>query len=237
MFSNHSPHLSGQALRRDFGDQPRNSLTLTKEFKGVEFQQSVRLLEVRAEDAQLQAADPSLAPIFHGEVCLHSSAFSIPIKARVQATNQTNGALHLSGFSYPDWKERQVTRVQPKEPVEVRLVWQKKAFRLNLEDISVLGAGVTSQGVDPAILLEQGSAVHLDFQLQEHIFEHLEAVVVYQVQVGQMAKKFGLSLFPTRKQQQHLEQYVSRRSQEIMDEVRQLFNQKRMLNGSGSPAS
>jgi hypothetical protein len=234
MFSNHSPHFESQTMHHKSNEQPGGSLVLSKEFKGVEFKQPVRLLEIRADDAKLQAADPSLAPIFHGEVCLYSKAFSIPITAHVQATSRADGALHLSGFSYPDWKERQVTRVQPKDSVEVMLFWQKKAVRLNLEDISVLGAAATIQDIDPSILLEQGSSVHLDFQIKEHIFYHLEAVVVYQVQVGKMAKKFGLSLFPNRKQQQSLEQYVARRSQEIMDEVQQLFSQKRLVNGSAA---
>jgi hypothetical protein len=231
MFSYLSPHLSGQAAHRKSEEQPCGSLLLSKDFKGLEFKQAVRLLEIRADDAQLQAADPSLAPIFHGEVCLHSSAFSIPIKAQVQATSKSDGALHLSGFSYPDWKERQVTRVQPKEPVEVMLFCQKKAVRLHLEDISIMGAAVTTQDLPPEIHLEQGSSVHLDFQIRGYLIEHLEAVVVYQVQVGQMTKKFGLSLFPTRMQQQILEQYVALRSQEIMDEVRQLYNQKRIRTG------
>jgi hypothetical protein len=208
------------------------SMTLTKQFKGLELSQPVRLLEATPEYAVLQATNPTLIPLLEGVVSLHSQAFSTSIVGRVEHMNYVDGVFHLADFSIQDWKQRQYERVQPKDPTYITMRWRQKAGRVCLEDISVSGMGVfAGREVGREIKIEAGLIVHLDFRLYEYAFEHLEGRILYRQRVGQCVEKLGIRLFPNSKQRRSLEEYVALRRQEILAEVSEIYIKAREPHG------
>jgi len=232
MASNYTTSFDdGFAAMGDIARQER-SLTLTKQFRGLELNQAVSLLDVSPDCATLQATDPKLVPILEGVVCLHSQAFSKPIAARVKDMNYADGIFQLSDFTYQDWKERQYERVQPKDPTYITLHWRQKEARLCLEDISAHGMGVfAGREIEREIKIQPGLTVHLDFQLSDIPINNLEGSILYQYRVGQWVEKLGLRLFPSGKQRHSLEQYIARRRQEILEEVSQIYVRAREPRG------
>ena len=213
-------------LMGDYAQSDR-SMTLTKQFRGLELSQPVRLLEARPERATLQATNPTLVPLLEGSVTLHSQAFSTSIVGRVKNMNYTDGIFHLADFSVQDWKQRQSERVQPKEPTYITLRCRQKEARLCLEDISTIGMGVfAGSDIHRSFRVQPGLMVHLDFQVFLYLFENLEGRILYFHRVGQSVEKLGLRLYPSSKQRRSLEQYIAFRRQEILDEVSQIYSQR-----------
>lgn len=208
------------------------SMMLTKQFKGLELSQPVRLLEATPEYAVLQATNPTLIPLLEGMVSLHCQAFSTSIIGRVEHMNYVDGIFHLADFSIQDWKQRQNERVQPRDPTYVTLRWRQKEGRVCLEDLSVSGMGVfAGREVGREIKIEPGLIVHLDFKLCEYTFDHLEGRILYRQYVGQCVEKLGMRIFPNSKQRRSLEEYVALRRQEILAEVSEIYIKARDPHG------
>jgi len=211
----------------NFAD-PGRSMTLTKQFKGLELSQPVRLLEARPECAVLQATDTSLVPLLEGSVILRSQAFSTSIVGQVKNMNYVDGIFQLADFSIQDWKQRQSERVQPRDPTYITLHWRQKEARLCLEDISTIGMGVfVGSDIHRKIQVQPALIVHLDFTLPDFPFDNLEGRILYHYRVGQGVEKLGLRLFPNSKQRHCLEEYISRRRKEILEEVSQIHLRRR----------
>jgi hypothetical protein len=232
MFVDNQASYDDRVIVMDLGLDTERTMTLTKQFKGLELSQPVRLLEARPEYAVLQASDKTLVPLLEGPVFLRSQAFSTSIVGRVKNINYVDGVFHLADFSIQDWKERQSERVQPKEPMYITLRWRSKEARLCLEDISATGMGVfAGSEVGRTIHIQPGLGVRLDFTLIDFPFENLEGRILYRQRVGQYVDKLGLRLFPNGKQRRFLEQYVSQRRLEILDEIGEIYLRSREPHG------
>jgi hypothetical protein len=209
-----------------------SSLMLTKQFRGLELKQPVRMLEISPGHARLQATDPTLIPLLEGTVYLHSQAFARPITGHIQNVLDTEGIFSFSDFAEFDWHARRFERVQPEEPVYVKMHSKHKVTRLRLDDISATGMGVVADHeVFETAKLIQGQLVKLDFTLPDSSFTDLPARVLYRARLGRWLEKIGLQLMPGAVQRRKLEQYVSRRKAEILEEVSQIYLQSREPRG------
>lgn len=213
-------------------DNFSSSLTLTKQFRGLELKQPVRMLGISPGHATLQATDPMLIPLLEGTVYLHSQAFARPIAGHIQNLLDSEGIFALSDFAEFDWHARRFERVQPEELVYVKMHSKHKIARLRLDDISATGMGVVAEHeVFETAKVIQGQLVKLDFTLQGLPFTDLPAKVLYRARLGRWLEKIGLQLMPGAMQRRKLEQYVSRRKAEILEEVSQIYLQSREPRG------
>jgi hypothetical protein len=224
--------INDSVIMLDMSMDAERTMTLTKQFKGLELSQPVRLLEARPDCAVLQTTDKTLVPLLEGSVFLRSQAFSTSIVGHVKNMNYVDGTFHLADFSIQDWKERQSERVQPKEPVYVTLRWRNKEARVCMEDISTIGMGVfAGSEVGRQIHIQPGLGVHLEFDMAGIPFENLEGRLLYRQRVGQYVDKLGLRLFPNGKQRRILDQYVTQRRREILEEIGEIYLRSREPRG------
>jgi hypothetical protein len=201
---------------------------LTKQYKGLELKQPVRLLECAQTTVTLQVTDPLLIPLLEGSVYLHGEAFPQPVCGRIQDYQSAERIFHLAEITEIDWLARQSERVQPAEPVYIRIHGKPKLARLRLADLSVSGIGiVAAPSVCAQAKLVRDQEVKLDFTLSGISFTNLPARVLYQSRLGQWLQKIGLSLTPTSSQLRHLKQYVAGRKAEILEEVIQIYQHTR----------
>lgn len=232
MYVDYQSSYNDSVIMMDMSLDAERTMTLTKQFKGLELSQPVRLLEARPECAVLQATDKTLVPLLDGPVFLRSKAFSTSIVGQVKNMNYVDGIFHLADFSIQDWKERQSERVQPREPVYVTLHWRNKEARVCMEDISTIGMGVfAGSEVGRLIHIQPGLGVHLEFDLAETPFENLEGRILYRQRVGQYVDKLGLRLFPNGKQRRILDQYITQRRREILEEIGEIYLRSREPRG------
>ena len=211
---------------RDLGQQ-NTTLELTKSFSGIEVHEEVSILEVNLDDATFRVNNTETCAALEGDVYLNSRLFPKPVMAQIKSLNLNRGMLVLSGFAYIDinWKKRRHERVQPKHPIYVTLHWKGKATRPCMRNISVDGMGVMAYKLlESEMRIQPGSNVQLDFILPaDHIFTALKGAIIHINPMGSFLSVIGIQLFPKVKEARLLEQYVTLRKQEILEELNQVY--------------
>jgi hypothetical protein len=207
--------------------QQNAALELTKSFRGLVLQQDVSILDVNPVDAAFRTTNLEMSAALEGDVYLHSELLPKPVMAKIKNLDLRKSLLVLSGFAYTDieWKKRQYERVQPKHPVFVTLHWKGKAVRECMENISVNGMGVFGSKVfEKGMRIQTGSNVQLDFQLSpDHQYTDLKGAIIYFKPIGRYLTTIGIRLFPTAKESRLLEEYITPRKQEILEELSQAY--------------
>lgn len=208
-------------------------VNLVKQYKGLELSQEVHFIEVTPEYVALRPTRLDLCTVLEGEIQLHSQLLPKPVAAQMVDFNFDQGTLHLADFSFIEWKERKSERVQPKESTYVTAQCRHRTCRFFLEDISANGVGLLiARDLEQEMKVSLGCLVYLDFQLTPEIsLTHLKGKLRYIRQFNQTLYKAGIELIPRVKQARLLENYVSQRKAEILDEVIQDFARMRSPRG------
>lgn len=198
---------------------------LTRQYKGVTLAQEARLVEVTPDSATLQTTRSERFPWLDGDIHLHNPALPRPVAARMHYLNLEQGVLLISDLAYADWKSRRSDRVQPQKPTYVNISFRKNLYRALLEDLSIDGIGIlANRNIDPESRLKVGSKLTLNFRLPpDHTFSSLKGMLVYRQRVGLALVKFGVHLFPNESQRHALQEIVSQRREEIMQELDQVY--------------
>jgi len=200
---------------------------LTRQYKGITLAQEARVIEVTPDTATLQATRHQNFPLVDGDIHIHSQALSKPVAARIRHINLEKGMYLISDLAYADWKNRQTERVQPQKPIYINIFLRKNSFRALLEDISLDGVGVlANKNIDPAFRLKVGSKLKLNFQIDaDHVFNNLSGMLVYRQKVGLQLVKFGIHLYPEEIHKAALQEIISQRRAEILNELDQAYSQ------------
>ena len=200
---------------------------LTRQYKGITLAQEARIVEVTPDSATLQATRYQRFPLIEGDIHLHSQAFPQPVAARISHINLEQGLLLLSDLAYADWKNRQTERVQPQKPTYVNFIYHRISYRALIEDISIDGLGIlANKNIDPRHYLKVGSKVRMNFKyLSDQVFYGLKGMLVYRQKVGLQLIKFGIHLYPNESQKLVLEEIISDRREEILEELDHSFLQ------------
>jgi hypothetical protein len=201
------------------------SISLTKHHKGITLSDDIQVVDIQPDCATIQASRREIFPCLKGEVHLHSQKFSGSFSGRIHPIDFSQGTFLLSDLAYEDWKERSFERVQPKESIYVNLHHDKGSFRVFLRDISVNGMGILGyKTIDPSNQLGVGEKVMLGFQLSggEPLLV-LAGKLVYRRKISWEMVQFGIMLFPNADQQDTLEQFISDRRNDILDEIDQTY--------------
>ena len=216
-----------EAIIATLGNLPQKdpSISLTKYHKGIPLSDDIRVVDIQPDCATIQASRREIFPCLKGEVHLHSQKFPQSFSGRIHPIDFNRGTFLLSDLAYEDWEERRFERVQPKESIYVNLHHDKGTFRIFLKDISVNGMGILGyKTIDPSNKLGIGDKVMLGFQLSggEPLLM-LAGKLVYRRKISWEMVQFGIQLFPNADQKETLEQFISQRKDDILDEIDQTY--------------
>lgn len=203
-------------------------VTLTKQYKGIELTQAVRILDANTNCALMQATNNlRMCAILEGSIRLHSQLFPNPVVAHIEDLNILKGMFTLSSFAYMSsgWMERQHERVQPDTPTYIIMRCRRRTVRACLDNLSVRGMGLlVAKERLHGMEIQGGTNLHMDFQLPEdYKWSGLRGVVVYTKEIDRWLVKLGIRLIPNNQQSRELEQYVAWRKEEILGELNQAF--------------
>lgn len=182
-------------------------------------------MDIQPDCATIRASRREIFPCLEGEIHIHSQRFSKSFSGRIRPIDYGQGTFLLSDLAYADWKERSFERVHPKGSTTVNLHLSNGTFKAFLKDISVDGMGILGdKAIDPFNQLGVGVKVMLDFQLSEdEWFASLAGMLVFRKNICSELVKYGLILYPNAHQKQTLEQYISRRKDDILEEIYQTY--------------
>jgi hypothetical protein len=203
--------------------KPYPTVCLTKHYKGTTLNQLGRIVDIDPVSATIQATRCQTFHILLGIIHLRSGVFKGAISAIIHPVDFTHGTFHLSDLSYGDWRDRKTERVQPKCPTYVNMYFYRKTYHAYLEDISNEGLGIlVNKNIYPDDKLRPGVKLLLELRLvPEHLYINLKGTIVYRKDVGPQLIKYGLQLLPNIEQKNTLQAYISRRYDEIQDELEQ----------------
>lgn len=202
-------------------------LKVTKSYRGLILRDAVKIIAVDQNRAVFQAFDKKICVACESCAYLHNPAFSNPVKARIKHTCISEGIFTLADFIYQgtEWKNRRHERVLPKQPTYGLLMNEEAQFRVPVKNISLNGMGLSvCSSADQNGELKPDTKVKLDFQISpEFSWNSLKGKIVYIIKVSKSLLRLGIQLQPSAQQAQKLEQYISSRKKEIMDELDQTF--------------
>jgi len=202
---------------------PYPPVSLTKHYKGTTLNQQGHIVDINPDSGTIQASQHMTFHILMGMVHLRSEAFPGAISATIHPVDFTKGIFHLSDLSYGGWCDRKAERVQPKYPTYINMYNYRKTYRAFLEDICNEGMGILgNKTIDPDGRLRPGVKLLLEFRLTpEHLFINLKGTILYRKNIDQRLIKYGLHLIPTTNQKTTLQSYITKRYDEILNELEQ----------------
>jgi hypothetical protein len=216
-----------EAITAAFGNlfQRDPSINLTKYYKGITLSEDIQVVEIKPDCATIRASRREIFPCLEGKIHLHSQKFPQSFSGRIHPIDYGQGTFLLTDLAYTDWMDRSIERVRPKDPTYVNLHHNCGTFRAFLKDISIDGMGILGdKAIDPSNQLGVGEKVMLDFQLSEgEPIGNLVGKLVYRQKTCSELVKFGFMLYPDAHQKHTLQQYISRRKDDILEEIYQAY--------------
>ena len=203
-------------------------LTLTRFFEGLLLKQDVHLMSVNQDTAVFQADDLKIIAAPGGrKIQLHHWAFARPIRARLHklAIDACSFVLCDLAWGQTGWKERSRDRVQPKRPIYCTMSGEFGEVKAAIMDVDACGIGVLAKcktGDETGLV--EGARVQLDFAVPpKWKWQRLPGKVVNQAPVNLSLNRVGIQLQPKPGQARFLEQYTTRRKEEILGALEQAY--------------
>jgi len=216
-----------EAITAAFDNLPQKdpSISLTKYYKGITLREDIRVVDIQPDCATIRASRREIFPCLEGEIHLHSQIFPKSFSGRIRPIDYSQGTFLLSDLAYAEWKDRSFERVHPKDCIYVNLHHNRGTCRAFLKDISVDGMGILGyKAIDLFNQFGVGLKVTLDFRLSEgEPLAILVGKLVYRQKTRSELVKFGLILSPNDHQKHTLQQYISRRKDDILEEIYQVY--------------
>lgn len=187
----------------------------------------------------------------HGHVEAQSSnishfctgTFNYPLFIRTVQNNHTlmcrlsdllvySGKLVLSDFQLLDqtWIDRQWERVQPRLPIFVTIIKNRKKIRANLFDLSQTGMCIL---IDKSVLGDPNKLMNKEFRIQMNLPPgntacNVKGRVIQKRYISDNLLRLGLEISMLKKDGMIISQYLSKRKRDILDEL--FLNFKELLH-------
>lgn len=182
------------------------------------------ILEVGEEDAALIVQPPdSVCLTWESQTYLLAPAPLDLLQADVASFDIASGIVRLCNLRYggSHLGHRMITRVMPKEPLQVDMQAGKTMFTTALLDLSSRGAKVQAAAVQKGVQLRKGLPVMLNFHLPEG---QVEAQCVVQAVVSSGEEQHIAVVFDdTATDIRPIWQYISYRRMEILQELQDKY--------------
>lgn len=202
-------------------------LKVTKSYRGIILSDAVKIISVDRHRAAFQAFDNKICAACESCAYLHNPTFPRPVKAQIKDTCIGEGIFTLTDFTYQgtNWKDRRHDRVQPMQPTYGTLINKDSRYRVPIKNVSLNGMGLSvSRLADQNSEMKPDSEVKLDFHITSDFnWTSLRGRIVYLIEVSKSLLKLGVELQPKAHQAQKLEEYISLRKKEIMNELEHAF--------------
>lgn len=200
-------------------------LTLAIPYKGLMLSEDVRPLHMGRDYGVFQAPSHPVFASIKDRVYLHGPGLAQTIRAFIEEVNPQRSWITLSRFTplATAWRDRQEERVQPSKPLQVRLFCSTHVCYGSIDNLSRTGIGILVYHLsEKQIRAEIGTRVKVEFLVDEKMQPNrVEAEVMTVKTIGRSLAKIGLRLYPSRKHQLLLENYIQNRRQEIYTELDQ----------------
>ncbi len=154
-------------------------------------------------------------------VCLHHAELPQNISARVETFWAQRRLVRLSGFAWTGspWRERELERVRPAQPVAARLSLNP-ILDGTVQDVSPRGLGLLVSCLDRRRPLEWlGQSAHVQLRLPGTPLMRLRGEVRSVHAYSAHLIRVGLRLYPGREQERRLGSYVEGRRRAILHEL------------------
>ncbi|MEW5869424.1 MAG: PilZ domain-containing protein [Chloroflexota bacterium] len=145
-----------------------HQLELLSSFRGVPFVCKANIESVEANRVQLKALEPSMACLeYDKHPRVLGSDYFEPALAKVISFDVLTGTVVLENLSYVGAKlgERMIVRVEPNEPITVKMEGDGIHSEGQLADISFSGIGVRILYADYSSSLKPGTSFQVSMQL------------------------------------------------------------------------
>lgn len=200
----------------------KTRLTVAGFYRGLPIQQDGQVVKFEQDELYVSVKDERVYACTGGQVYLFTGAMLEPIHAALETAVPAGRLLVLKQIEpgWRAWQDRQEERVQPKNPLHIRLRCRRKTFRAVLDNLSVNGAGLLVEQACEPLLSKAGARVVLTFPPGCGLaLKSLLAQTAYCEPVTTSLVRVGLRLLPTRKETAVLGAYFRQRRIEILEEL------------------
>ena len=200
----------------------RIPVAVTSTYKGLFFEEKVAPLKVGPDYVVFKAPKPQICLSLRYQVWLHSQILPESVRATLQTVHTASGEITLTNFTYTGdyWRDRQEQRIEPANPVHATVNVAKKTFPANLTNLSLHGAGLLVYlGENTDRNLVPRSPIEVCFNLTEQNMFHILGTIASCRQMGYSVIQVGVHLQPSINQVAWLENYITKRKIEILQEM------------------
>lgn len=200
----------------------RIPVAVTSTYKGMFFEDKVAPLEVGPDYIVFKAPKPQICLNLRYQVWLHSHVLPESVRATLQTVHTASREITLTNFAYTGdyWRDRQEQRIEPANPVHAKVNVAKQSFPANLTNLSLHGAGLLVYlGDNTGRNLVPKSPIEVCFTLTEQNKFHILGTVASCRQMGYSVIQVGVHLQPTLNQAAGLDNYITKRKIEILQEI------------------
>lgn len=197
-------------------------IAVTSSYKGVFLEEKVAPLKINPDSVTFRTPRDQICATIRPPVLIHSKVLPESVRADVQFVNPKTGEICLSNFIFTGsyWQDRGEQRIEPNDPVYATLTVQQQRYRANLVNLSLHGACLmVFLGDSTAKELAPKANVEVNFKLSENNEFNITGLVASVKFLGYSLAQVGLRLTPTSRQETWLENYVTKRKIEILEEL------------------
>jgi hypothetical protein len=214
--------LSDLRLIMDFDHQ----IELMNTYRGVPVICRAKVLSIQDNMVEVEAHDPALVCLARQkQTKILGSDYFEPASARVESVDLINGKAVLSHFTYQSTRlgERMIVRVEPKDPIPVRIENQGQVTIVEMIDLSLNGMGVRVASQSYNVFLKPGTAVQVDIPLPKEEVR-LAGNIVTAIKTGN-TYRLSVRFLPGNPQRVAVFRYLIDRRAEIAIELKQEYEQ------------
>lgn len=197
-------------------------IAVTSSYKGLFLEEKVAPLKINPNSVTFRTPKDQICATIHTPLLIHSKVLPESVRAGIQYIDPKAGEICLCSFAFTGyyWQDRLEQRVEPDGPVYATISVEKKHFRANLVNLSLHGACLMIYlGDSTASELTPKARVEVNFKLSANNEFNLLATIASIKFLGYSLAQAGLRLHPTSHQETWLENYVSKRKIEILEEL------------------
>lgn len=200
----------------------RIPIAVTSTYKGLFFEEKVAPIKVGPDYVIFRAPKSPMHRTLHDKVILHSHVLPQSVRTDLQSFDAGRSEITLTNFCFTGayWRDRREQRIEPPVPLQASIIFEKKPYRANLNNLSLHGAGLMVYfGDDECRDLVVNKPVEVSFHLGSQSDIHISGSVASICQMNYTLVQLGIRLEATSIQGIWLEKYIARRKFEILREL------------------
>jgi hypothetical protein len=203
-------------------------IELVSTYKGLHFSQEVHICSISSNRVNICISQHPEWITASNIVTLDHANFITPLSAHVAEVNWRSGTAALTDLEESDhkWKLRSTDRIQPGEPLRIKVTAGRKTATVCLTNISLSGLGlIANHLVIHQLHLEPGAGITIEFYLPNQSTPlELKGMICRTGAIKNLLiYNIGISIRPTLKQAILLKRFIEMRRKAVFEEIKQSF--------------